>query len=274
MLFLFLRLWGDVLKNDFDLIIYEFPGNEDIIIYPISDLHIGAKEFMPEVWKEFIKQIKRKPNSYITIQGDLMNNGIKSSVTNVYGETMSPSEQKKWLADQLSEITDKILCVVPGNHERRSKKEVDDCPLYDVCCKLDIEDKYRENAAFMIIRIGDRNGFGSKNPTYTLCVMHGSGGGIYTGASVNRNERFANIIDNLDVLIVGHGHKVFMSKPQKIFIDLPNKKVSYKPFNVVQATAWLEYGGYALRGQMLPGSHALQEIILRGDRKSVKVAME
>ncbi len=260
--------------DDFVLLEYQFPVNKDIKIYPISDLHIGAKESMIEKWKEFVKQLKKEPNSYITIQGDMMNNGIKSSITDVYGEIMPPSKQKKWLAEQLEEVKDKILCVVPGNHEARSKREVDDYPLYDVCCKLDIEDRYRENAAFVIIRIGKKDQNGLKNPTYTMCVMHGSGGGMYTGASVSRNERFGTVIDNLDILVVGHSHKVAMTKPQKIYIDTHNKKVSFKSFNLVQATAWTEYGGYALRKQMLPGSHALQEIILRGNRKRVRVAME
>ncbi len=262
------------MRDDFDLIIYEFPKNKDIKIYPISDLHIGAKECMLETWKDFMKRLKREKNSYITIQGDMMNNATKSSVSNVYEEIMSPSDQKRWLADQLYEIRDKILCVVPGNHENRSKRDVDDHPLYDVCCKLDIEDRYRPNAAFMIIRIGDKQASGLRNPTYTLCVLHGKGGGIYTGASVNRNERFGAIIDNLDILIVSHSHKVVMTKPGKIYIDPRNEKVSFKPFNLVQATSWLKYGGYALQGQLLPGSHALQEIILRGNKKSVKVAME
>lgn len=262
------------MRDDFDLLIYEFPGNKDIKIYPISDLHIGAKECMLQTWKAFVKRLKKEKNSYITIHGDMMNNATKSSVSDVYEEVMSPSEQKRWLADQLYEIKDKILCVVPGNHENRSKKEVDDHALYDICCKLDIEDKYRPNTAFVVIRIGDKKGAGQKNPTYTLCVVHGKGGGIYTGASVNRNERFGAIIDNLDILIVGHAHKVVMTRPEKIYIDCHNEKVSFKPFNLVQSTSWLKYGGYALRGQLLPGGHALQEIILRGNKKSVKVAME
>ena len=32
--------------NDFDLIKYHFPKNDDIEIYPISDVHLGAAEHM------------------------------------------------------------------------------------------------------------------------------------------------------------------------------------------------------------------------------------
>lgn len=261
------------MKNDFELIEYEFTPNSDIKIYPISDLHIGAKECLLEEWKKFIKKLKREKNSYITIHGDMMNNGIKSSVTDIYDETMSPSGQKRWLAEQLYDVKDKILCIVPGNHEQRSKKEVDAQPLFDICCELGIRDRYRENAAFIVIRIGDKNASGLRNPSYSLCVIHGSGGGSTTGASVNRNEKFASNIDNLDILIVGHSHKPVVTKPQKIVIDSQNKKVSFKPYTVVTSTSWLEYGGYALRKQLSPASHSLQQIVLKGNQKKVKVTM-
>lgn len=257
--------------SDFKPLVYSFPENKDIIIYPISDLHIGAQESMIKEWKEFKKRLLSEPNSYITIGGDMMNNGLKNSVTNVYEETMRPREQKKWLVEQLSDIRDKILCVVPGNHENRSVKEVDDNPLYDVCCKLDIEDKFRENMAVLIIRLGNEKGNGLKNPTYTGAVLHGSGGGALTGSAVNKNERFAYSFDGLDFMAVGHTHKPVNTVPSKIVVDKQNKRVSLKPFRVIVSTSWLNYAGYAIRKQMLPATHCLNELHLKGDRKEMKV---
>jgi len=74
---------------------------------------------MLEAWSDFKKKLLNEPNSYITVAGDMMNNGLKNSVTNVYQETMRPRDQKKWLVEQLRDVKDKILCVVPGNHENR-----------------------------------------------------------------------------------------------------------------------------------------------------------
>lgn len=257
--------------SDFKPLVYHFPENKDIVIYPISDLHIGSQEAMVKEWKEFKKKLLSEPDSYITIGGDMMNNGTKNSVTNVYEETMRPREQKKWLVEQLSDIKDKILCVVPGNHENRSVKEVDDNPLYDVCCKLDIEDKFRENMAVLIIRLGDVKGNGMRNPTYTGAVIHGSGGGALTGAAINRNERFGYAFDGLDFLIVGHSHKPANTGPAKIVIDKANKRVSLKPFKVIISTAWLDYSGYAVRKQMLPAYHCLHELKLNGNKKEMRV---
>lgn len=255
--------------NDFIPIIHEF--DREIKIYPISDLHIGSLECQVKRWEEFKRKLKAEKDSYITISGDMMNNATRSSVSNVFDETMRPREQKKWLVEQLSDIKDKIICITNGNHEARSAKDADESPLYDICCKLDIENLYRENAAFVIIRMGNKFGNGIQNPTYTMCVTHSTGGGIYTGAAVNRNERFGMMIDGLDILITGHVHKGIITKPQKLVFDTQNKKVSFKDFTTISATSWVEYGGYALRKMLTPASNTIQTLTLSRKNKKVEV---
>ena len=186
---------------------------------------------------------------------------------------MRPSEQKKLMAKMLEPLKDRILCAVSGNHERRSQKDADDDPTYDIMCKLDLEHLYRENMAFVKIQMGDVKKRRDISPTYLLVVTHGSGGGIYTGGSVNRNERFGYVVDGADCLIVGHTHKPFVTQPNKIFADIHNNKISFKPFKVVSSTAWLDFGGYAAQKMLLPSSHADQTITLCGNKKEIKVTM-
>ena len=259
--------------SDFELITHHFPENKDILIFPISDVHLGASEHMEREWAEFCRQIKETPNAYIVLGGDLINNATRNSVSNVFEETMRPREQKKLIAEMLTPIRDRILCAVSGNHERRSGKDADDDPTYDIMCKLDIEHLYRENMAFVKVRFGKVDFNGGHNPTYMLAVMHGAGGGVLTGGAVNRNERFGYVIDGADCLIVGHTHKPFVTQPSKIKIDPYNNKVDIKPFKVVSSTSWLNYGGYAAQKMLLPSSHAPQVITLCGKRKNIKVTM-
>jgi predicted phosphodiesterase len=259
--------------SDFEIITHHFPENRDIILFPISDVHLGASEHMEKEWADFCRQIEETPNAYIVLGGDLINNSTRTSVANVFEETMRPREQKKVIAEMLTPIRDRILCAVSGNHERRSGKDADDDPTYDIMCKLDIEHLYRENMAFVKIRIGKRDGDGTKNPTYMLTVTHGAGGGILTGGAVNRNERFGYVVDGMDCLIVGHTHKPFVTQPSKIKIDPFNNKVDIKPFKVVSSSSWLNYGGYAAQKMLLPSSHAPQTITLCGNRKDIKVTM-
>lgn len=257
--------------DDFKTIECSFPENRDIKIYPISDLHLGAKDCMIKSWMKFIKKLEQEPDSYITISGDMMNNSIVGSVGDVYNETMTPIEQKEFLRDSLKPIKDKILCITPGNHEYRSTKVTNDHPLYDVAFSLGIEDKYRQNGAFLCVRIGDKSKRGSSNPSYMIAVAHGAGGGRKRGSSVNRIEDFAKDMEGLDMLIVGHTHKPVTFPIEKIVLDPFKKVVKTKTVKLVVATSWVEYGDYAFRHLMSPGGYCLQEIMLNGNMKEMRV---
>ena len=261
--------------NDFTMIQHKFTENNDIHIIPISDVHLGAAEHMQKDWELFCQSVLETPNTFITLGGDLINNATRNSVSNIFKETMFPSTQKRKMAEMLKPLArdGRILCAVSGNHERRSQKDCDDEPMFDIMCKLDLEHLYRENMAFVKIQMGDVKANRVKNPTYLLVVTHGAGGGIATGGSVNRNERFGYAIDGADCLIVGHTHKPFVTQPSKIFVDTHNNKISFKPFKVVCSTAWLDFGGYAAQKMLLPSSHAPQIITLCGNKKEIKVTM-
>lgn len=264
---------------DFELIQHQFLGGHDITIIPIYDVHLGSQECMEQEFIKFIQTVKNTPNTYLVLGGDLIDNGTRSGVSNVFRATMSPSQQKKEMANILKPVDDRILCFVPGNHERRSGKDADDDPVYDIAAKLDLEHLYRENIAFVKIQMGKKTWDsgaktgGYKRPTYTLVVSHGAGGGILTGGAVNRGERFGYVIDGMDALIIGHTHKPFTTQPGKIKIDPFNNKVSVKPFKVISATSWLEWGGYAAKAMMLPTTHCLHTLTLKGSHKEIVITM-
>lgn len=262
------------MENDFKMITRYF--DNDITIYPISDVHIGSLEHNENEWQKFITKIMTEPNSYIILAGDLMNNATRSSVSNIFDETLRPREQKERLVNFLKPIKDKIICAVSGNHERRSGKDADNDPMYDIMCKLDLEHLYRQNMAFVKIHLGPKKNQGKREgKTYTFAVTHGAGGGIFTGATVNRNERFGYVIDGLDCLIVGHTHKGTVTKPSKIVIDPRNNTVSMRQFTVVSTQSWLSYGGYAAQKMLLPSSTSTadygQKLLLNRKDKLIKV---
>lgn len=259
---------------DFELICHHFPKNDDITIIPVADVHLGAAQQMEEEWIKFLKYVEETPNVYLVLAGDLLNCGIKQAVSCVYKERYMPSVAKHMMMEMLEPVKDRLLCAVRGNHETRTVKETDSDFVYDIMFALGKSNLYRENMAFVKIQIGekDRNkSSGEANPTYTLVVTHGSGGGM-TGAMVNRAEKFGNI-DGADCLILGHCHKPFTTQPGKIYIDTRNNKVSIKPYKIVCATSWLEYGGYAAAAMMMPSTHCLNKITLCGNHKEMIVTM-
>ena len=258
---------------DFEMIVKKFPEREDIIIVPVFDVHLGARECKEQEFRKFIDMVSKTPNMYLILGGDLVDNGLRNSLTNVFKAVYSPSEQKKMMAKILEPVKDRVLCSVSGNHERRSTRDADDDPAYDIMCKLDIENLHRESMAFLKIQIGDIKGSGDRNPTYMITVVHGAGGGMLTSGAVLRGERSAYAVDGCDLFIFGHTHKPFMTQPGKIVIDPRNEKISIKPIKVLNATSWLEYTDYAAQKMLLPTTHALHTVTLCGKKKEIVVTM-
>lgn len=91
------------------------------------------------------------------------------------------------------------------------------------------------------------------------------------GAAVTEAGSYA--VDGMDALIIGHTHKPYITNPGKIVIDKSNNIVSVKPFKVINMTSWLKYGDYAAQKMLLPSTHSLQTLTLRGNKKEMVVSM-
>lgn len=255
------------------LITHKFEKREDLTLYAVADVHLGAKECMEKEFLEFIDMVKNDPHAYLILAGDLINNATKSSVSNCFDDIYRPSEQKKMMTKILEPVRDRILCGTCGNHEDRSGKDVDDDPVYDIMAKLDIENLYRKNLAVVKIRIGDNvRHTGDRNPTYILAVTHGNGGGVLTGAGVNKAERFGYAFDGVDAIITAHTHKPLNTTPSKLRVNPQNNTIKEVPFDVIVATSWMKYSGYAGKKMLPPTSHVLQKITLCGTKKEIEVS--
>lgn len=251
------------MRSDFDMIVRQFDDAEPVLVYPLADVHLGAIEHNEKEWEALVKKIAATPNAYVTLGGDLINNNTRSSVGNPWDDVLRPRDQKRLMVEYLEPIRDRILCCVSGNHERRSMKDADDDPTYDIMSKLDIEDVYRPNAAFVKLQLNkERTRPNRWHNCYTIAVTHGAGGGIYTGATVNRNERWGNVIENLDCVIVGHTHKGTITRPSKIVLDPVANKALMKSYLVVSCVSWQTYGSYALQKMLLPAETA-RPMVLR-----------
>ena len=242
------------MKSDFDLIVHEICEKE-IKVYPVADVHLGSLEHDSQGWSKFCAKVANEPNSYVILAGDLINNNTRSAVGSPWEDSIRPREQKRMMVEFLEPLKDKILCCVSGNHERRSLKDADDDPTYDIMSKLDLEDIYRQNAAFMKIRLGARKRDGGigYDTSFKFAVTHGAGGGM-TGSAVNRNEKWGTVIDGVDCVIAAHTHKGAITRPSKIVIDDTNDIVSVKDFVVLTCVPWQTFGAYPLQQMMQPAA--------------------
>ncbi len=245
--------------DDFKLILSDFKDLEYLNIYPLGDVHIGSKEFDLDLFLKWREVVDNDPNGVVVIIGDMMNMGLRNSKSNVYEEKLSPMEQKEVCYELLKPIAHKIIAGCSGNHEYRTVKEVGTNPLYDVFCRLCIEERYRENACFIKLTVGKQG----KNPnTYGVVLTHGS--------SKNKDERWTYSVDGCDCFISGHTHLGTHQPCGKIRMDLTHEKVKTVGYQHIVVQPFQKYGGYAIRGKYLPNHlEQFQRITFDGSNKRI-----
>lgn len=224
--------------DDFTAIVHTLPGRT-IRVWAIADVHIGSKECDLDGFEKFVKKVASEQDSYIVICGDLANNGIKDSVTNVYDETMPPQSQIEKAVELLTPVSEKILAAVGGNHERRTKKAVDVDVMHYIMCLLRVPELYRPNMAFIRVVLEK----GTTCDHYALMLTHGK--------TANKKKQFVSVVEGVDAVITAHTHTPDVLMPSRIRFATNNK---IKVHNVISLTAcsWLDPGGYSLAGLYLP----------------------
>lgn len=237
-----------------------------LTLYPISDVHLGAAECMEKEFYQYVKAIAVDDTAAVILAGDLCNNGIKSSVTNVYDEVYSPREQKHMMADMLRPIKEKIICAVRGNHCYRTTRETSIDIMEDICRELAIEDVYAQDMGFLKISLG-RKIENSKPATYMFCVAHGAGGGQLLGSGANKPDAFQMAVEGVDGIITGHTHKPMKVPSGRFVFDARNNVVKRENTLIFVCTSWLAPGGYPEQKLLKPVAFKPDTIVLSGERK-------
>ena len=222
-------------------------------IRPIGDLHYGASEFRKEDWEKYINDVSKEKNTYFVLVGDLINNALKNSLSDVYMETCNPSSQKEWLLKTLEPIKNRIICGVGGNHERRTVKDVNIDPLYDIFLMLGIGERYRSGLAVCYISFKDAKSTMGRKKTFCICVTHGNGGGKKPGGAINIADDYIKGFEGVDVMFVGHTHKPITYVGSKVLADYthPSRKLKLKKYIICSCSSWMSYSGYPVH-KMLP----------------------
>ena len=226
------------MMDDFTPIIHRLDGRT-IRVWACADAHIGAREADEGALRDFLSRIAQDPDSYLVLVGDLVNNGIKDSLTNVYHETMPPSAQIDKAVELLEPVKGKILGAVGGNHERRTTKAVDVDICHTILTLLGKGDLYRPNMAF--VRIILRKG--NTMTRYAIMLTHGK--------SRAKNEKFPAYIEGIDAAIFAHTHTPDVRMPASIRFGT-NNKISVHHTVTMTACSWLKAGGYSLSGLYQP----------------------
>lgn len=239
----------------------DLPFAEVIEVHPMADLHIGDSQADFKLIMERIEHIKNTDNAYCILDGDLMDSAIASSIGDTYGANLQPMEQLKQCVKIFEPIKEKILAVLPGNHENRVYKS-DGLDITEIMCnQLGIPERYSPTTALLFIRFGK----GKKNrpQLYTAYVTHGSGGGRREGGKVNRLADLASIVD-ADIYIHAHTHLPLVFKESFFRVSGSNSSAALVEKLFVNTAAALNYGGYGDKQGYKPASKQSPVIYLDG----------
>lgn len=243
---------------------------KSIRVLALSDFHIGDALCNLKLIRSVLEEVKNSPNTFIILNGDLMNNSIKNSVSSIYDEVLSPMEAIVKLCDLLEPVKDRILVIHPGNHEWRSYKEDGIDIIRLVARQLGIEDRFSDGWWYLYLTLGMGN---KQRPImYTITGIHGYGGGRKNGGKINNLVEMSDKVI-ADVYVMGHTHTPIMTRNSIFVPDYQHKSLVQKDKYYLMTNSFLEYGGYGEQYGFTPSTNEHQEMILDGTKKLIKIIM-
>lgn len=241
---------------------------EVLELHTFSDWHIGDNLCDHKAIGEQIASVRDNPNAYAILNGDLMNNATKTSVSDCYAASIPPQQQLEMLTDLLMPIKDKILLINTGNHEARTYRNDGIDLSACLAVRLGAEEKYTREGGLLFVRfgsdwVGGRQG--KSRICYTVYATHGSGGGRKEGGKINRLADLASIVD-ADIYIHSHTHSPAILKQSFYRTNSQKMTVTVVPKLFVNSSALLDYGGYGESASFKPSNKDNPTIFLQGAR--------
>lgn len=247
---------------------------ESVELLVLADYHYADPHSDHDAIKRDIEYVASRDDTYCVLAGDLMNCAIKSSVSDTYGDTLSPMEELSICSELLQPISNKIVGMVGGNHEARHYKTNGVDMSLILAKQLGISDRYSPDTALIFLRFGRMINHASHHRPnlYTIYLTHGTGGGRREGGKVQRLVDLSTIVD-ADIYIMGHTHLPATLKTAFARPSPANSSITYCTRLFVNSAAKLNYGGYGDVGGYRPSAKDTPRILLSGTVKDMRAVV-
>lgn len=247
-----------------------FIEGKAVRIIPLGDIHIGSPQSRI---KDVIKIIESADeNVRFIFAGDVIDNALRDSVSDIYEQTANPHEALKAFSQLLDLAKGKVLGVISGNHEYRTKKRVGVDILELLCEERRVP--YAEDILVLDIAVGGQASYGSrKRLDYLIAIGHGYSSSRTPGGKINANSKIRDVVINCDIYITGHTHQPSVHKEAYFEADRRNKKLLLRERYLLTIPAWLDYESYAARRFYAPSSPGLAMIELSGQKREIIIKL-
>ena len=244
------------------------------VILPLADLHLGDPHSDFAKIQEWLAYIRDNDDVYCILNGDLMDTAIATSIGDTYGAALQPMEQLRQCVTLFEPIKNKVLAVLPGNHESRIYKNVGLDLTETMCAQLGILERYSPATALLFVRLGADTGVGRRHRPvlYTIYCVHGSGGGRKEGGKLQRLVDLSAICD-ADIYVHSHTHLPAIAKTGYFRVSSSTSTVQRVDKLFINTSSAIEYGGYGEVQSFKPSSTDTPLIRLDGTKKRATAAL-
>jgi len=212
----------------------QFSG-KSFTLYLLGDWHYGSSQCNEEFIGKVINEVKNDRNGYWIGLGDLMENAIVGSKSDVYTQTAPPKDQMDYIVDILTPIKDKGLFLIAGNHEQRTMRVAGIIPETHIATRLGI--RYAGFSCYAVFELPS-----CRTPYGFNCYFHHNYGGGYTaGGKINRADQLRLICPTADAIFSGHFH-ITSRIPVTWYEPARNKIIKKTGYDYIIGSA-LEYDG-------------------------------
>lgn len=219
----------------------DFKGK--IIIAPLFDIHYGHQTHNFEKFMGYVEWIRKTPNVYAILGGDIMENAIDDGRGMVYDQEHPPMTQLDRMTEILSTISHKILVSIPGNHENRTEKKTG----------IDVAQVLAERLKVPYFNGPVNMSIVANTYKWTFYVFHGYGNSQTKGGKMNMAGRPKMWTGHVNFFVSGHTHDCIAESETAIVEDSINCRLMFVKQWVVVAQAFLGwYGSYAYKAGYKP----------------------
>lgn len=249
--------------NEIPVFVRDYRHQSEHRIYPIGDLHIGAKSFAEHALDEWFAYILGAENTSVLNTGDNTNCALKDSVSDVYQERLSVGDARRLQTQKFRPLAaeDLLDAIIDGNHELRVYRSTGDSPNAAVAEALGVN--YAMSACIVRYLVGDQS--------YDCYLRHGKGGGGTYGAAVNNLAKQEAIID-ADLYVSGHTHTQ-VAFPKNVFVPNGQGGFRRKKRLFVCSGSFLSYEDYAAEAGYAPAHIGAPRIYLSGERHDLHASV-
>lgn len=214
---------------------YRIKSNESVAILPLSDLHVGSKQFNEEFFDEWLKMAKRTKNKRIYCLGDMIEFASKHVGDSSYNQVVNPNEQIDYVVDKLEPLKDNIIYFTDGNHEARATKEFQLDVAKIMADRLDVSYTH-----------GFIDTFKVNGKEYVVNGSHGNTTSGRRDLSIGAIIRGTKDIES-DFYLRGHNHRLLY------YYDFVNTNEGLKKKHYCYTGSFLNYAGsYAEKAGLNP----------------------